>query len=43
MAEVRGLIHGLGKVPTTYFRRAVRPDEVFLVAKKESVRRMLAR
>jgi LmbE family N-acetylglucosaminyl deacetylase len=29
--EVRRLIYGMGRMPTTYLRRAVRPDEVFLV------------
>jgi hypothetical protein len=31
-AELRGLVHGMGRNPTSYFRRAVRPDEVFFVA-----------
>jgi glycosyltransferase involved in cell wall biosynthesis len=29
--ELRGLAHGMGRAPTSYFRRAVRPDEVFFV------------
>ena len=29
--ELRGLAHGMGRVPTSYLRRAVRPDEVFFV------------
>jgi hypothetical protein len=29
--ELRGLAHGMGRAPTSYLRRAVRPDEVFLV------------
>jgi hypothetical protein len=29
--ELRGLVHGMGRTPTSYLRRAVRPDEVFFV------------
>ena len=29
--ELRGLAHGMGRAPTSYFRRAVRPDEIFFV------------
>lgn len=29
--ELRGLAHGMGPTPTSYLRRAVRPDEVFFV------------
>jgi hypothetical protein len=29
--ELRGLAHGMGRVPTCYLRRAVRPDELFFV------------
>jgi glycosyltransferase involved in cell wall biosynthesis/LmbE family N-acetylglucosaminyl deacetylase len=29
--ELRGLAHGMGRAPTSYLRRAVRPDEVFFV------------
>jgi hypothetical protein len=29
--ELRGLAHGMGRNPTSYLRRAVRPDEVFFV------------
>jgi glycosyltransferase involved in cell wall biosynthesis/LmbE family N-acetylglucosaminyl deacetylase len=29
--ELRGLAHGMGRTPTSYLRRAVRPDEVFFV------------
>jgi LmbE family N-acetylglucosaminyl deacetylase len=29
--ELRGLAHGMGRTPTCYLRRAVRPDEVFFV------------
>jgi hypothetical protein len=29
--ELRGLAHGMGRIPTSYLRRAVRPDEVFFV------------
>jgi glycosyltransferase involved in cell wall biosynthesis/LmbE family N-acetylglucosaminyl deacetylase len=31
LSELRGLAHGMGGAPTSYFRRAVRPDEVFFV------------
>jgi hypothetical protein len=31
MAELRGWAHGLGRAPKSYLRRAVRPDELFLV------------
>jgi hypothetical protein len=31
MAELRALAHGMGVVPTSYLRRAVRPDELFFV------------
>jgi LmbE family N-acetylglucosaminyl deacetylase len=31
MAELRALAHGMGIVPTSYLRRAVRPDELFFV------------
>src|SRR5262249_31971707 len=31
LSELRGLAHGMGRVPTSYLRRAVRPDEVFFV------------
>jgi LmbE family N-acetylglucosaminyl deacetylase len=30
-AELRALAHGMGVVPTSYLRRAVRPDELFFV------------
>jgi glycosyltransferase involved in cell wall biosynthesis/LmbE family N-acetylglucosaminyl deacetylase len=30
-AELRGLAHGMGSNPTSYLRRAVRPDEFFFV------------
>jgi hypothetical protein len=29
--ELRGLAHGMGRAPTSYLRRAVRPDELFFV------------
>jgi glycosyltransferase involved in cell wall biosynthesis/LmbE family N-acetylglucosaminyl deacetylase len=29
--ELRGLAHGMGRTPTSYLRRSVRPDEVFFV------------
>src|SRR5262249_39840499 len=29
--ELRGMAHGMGRVPTSYIRRAVRPDELFFV------------
>ena len=31
VAELRALAHGMGTVPTSYLRRAVRPDELFFV------------
>jgi len=31
LAELRGLAHGMGRMPTSYLRRALRPDEVFFV------------
>ncbi len=31
-AELRALGHGMGRAPTSYLRRAVRPDELFLTA-----------
>jgi hypothetical protein len=31
LGELRGLAHGMGRTPTCYLRRAVRPDEVFFV------------
>jgi glycosyltransferase involved in cell wall biosynthesis/LmbE family N-acetylglucosaminyl deacetylase len=30
--DLRGLAHGMGRSPTSYLRRALRPDEVFFVA-----------
>jgi LmbE family N-acetylglucosaminyl deacetylase len=30
-AELRGLVHGMGTMTTSYLRRAVRPDELFFV------------
>ena len=30
--ELRAWVHGMGVDPTSYLRRAVRPDELFLVA-----------
>jgi LmbE family N-acetylglucosaminyl deacetylase len=30
-SELRGLAHGMGRTPTSYLRRSVRPDEVFFV------------
>jgi hypothetical protein len=30
-AELRALAHGMGVAPTSYLRRAVRPDELFFV------------
>jgi LmbE family N-acetylglucosaminyl deacetylase len=32
LPELRGWMHGMGVDPTSYLRRAVRPDELFLVA-----------
>lgn len=32
LAEMRALAHGMGRAPLSYFRQAVRPDEVFLTA-----------
>jgi hypothetical protein len=29
--ELRGFAHGMGRTPTSYLRRAVRPDELFFV------------
>jgi LmbE family N-acetylglucosaminyl deacetylase len=34
-AELRALAHGMGVVPTSYLRRAVRPDELFFVVSFE--------
>jgi LmbE family N-acetylglucosaminyl deacetylase len=31
VAELRALAHGMGRVPTSYLRRAVRPDELFFL------------
>jgi hypothetical protein len=31
-AELRALARGLGRVPTSYLRRALRPDELFFLA-----------
>lgn len=33
--EARGFAHGMGTAPTSYLRRAVRPDELFLVTSFE--------
>jgi glycosyltransferase involved in cell wall biosynthesis/LmbE family N-acetylglucosaminyl deacetylase len=33
--EFRGLVHGMGGKPTSYIRRAVRPDELFFVTSLE--------
>jgi len=35
MVEVRGLAHAMGSNPTSYLRRAVRPDEIFFVTSIE--------
>jgi LmbE family N-acetylglucosaminyl deacetylase len=35
-AELRALAHGMGVVPTSYLRRAVRPDELFFVTSFEA-------
>jgi LmbE family N-acetylglucosaminyl deacetylase len=35
MEELRGLAHGMGTSPTSYLRRAVRPDELFFVTSIE--------
>jgi LmbE family N-acetylglucosaminyl deacetylase len=32
LPELRGWVHGMGVDPTSYLRRAVRPDELFFVA-----------
>ena len=31
LAELRAMAHGMGVDPTSYLRRAVRPDELFFV------------
>jgi hypothetical protein len=35
LPELRGWVHGMGVDPTSYLRRAVRPDELFFVASCE--------
>jgi hypothetical protein len=35
LPELRGWVHGMGADPTSYLRRAVRPDELFFVASCE--------
>ena len=35
MPELRAWVHGMGADPTSYLRRAVRPDELFFVASCE--------
>ena len=42
-SEIAGIIHGMGSPPTSYFRRAVRPDELFFVASFEHGRQLCAR
>jgi LmbE family N-acetylglucosaminyl deacetylase len=34
-AELRALVHGMGRMPTSYLRRAVRPDEWFFMTSLE--------
>jgi glycosyltransferase involved in cell wall biosynthesis/LmbE family N-acetylglucosaminyl deacetylase len=42
-AEVRALAHGMGVAPTSYLRRAVRPDELFLVASFDECKALVGR
>ena len=35
VSELRAWVHGMGVDPTSYLRRAVRPDELFFVASYE--------
>jgi LmbE family N-acetylglucosaminyl deacetylase len=37
LPELRGWVHGMGVDPTSYLRRAVRPDELFFVASCKDV------
>lgn len=43
LKEARKLIHGPGGSPTSYFRRAIRPDEVFFVSSINHARRLIQR
>lgn len=43
MAEARKQIHGTGGSPTSYFRRAMRPDEVFFVSSPDFAHRLIER
>jgi LmbE family N-acetylglucosaminyl deacetylase len=40
VAELRAWVHGMGVDPTSYLRRAVRPDELFIVASYTEARKM---